>query len=85
MTIEFTETDLKLETYQCHYQWPPMPMGLIRFYCTIFIDEGVDEMTFIKLTENQILRMRKDMTMKVQTELMAKQRLLRKVGERYSY
>ena len=45
-------------------------MGLIRFYCTIFIDEGVDEMTFIKLTENQILRMRKDMTMKVQTFYM---------------
>ena len=56
-------------------------MYLITYHVlNLFTAEGVDEMIYIKLTECQILRMRKDMTMRVQTEMIAKQREMRKVN-----
>ena len=56
-------------------------MFLITYHIlNLFTAEGVDEMIYIKLTECQILRMRKDMTMRVQTEMIAKQRQMRKVN-----
>lgn len=46
-----------------------------------FTDEEVDEATFIRLTETQILRLKPEMTIRTQTKLMDKQMVLKNVSD----